>query len=87
MTSTSVHLPAGLLARLDRMAVRTGVSRNRLVVRALEDMLARSAGEWPPDFFSNADLDAADLAELQRGAEELLEAVRTGRRSKKRAPF
>ena len=87
MTSTSVHLPPGLLARLDRLAVRSGVSRNRLVVRALEEMVARSGGEWPADFFSNEHLSAADLAQLRKGAKELLESVRAGRRSKKAAPF
>lgn len=75
---TSVHIPEALLKAVDRKARLLGLSRNRLILRALERELAPEAG-WSPGFFealAEADPDtAAAVAELER-------AVLRARRSK-----
>ena len=46
----SVHIPRRLLDAVDRKAQALGVSRNGLIVRAIERELAPNAG-WTPGFF------------------------------------
>lgn len=76
--ATTVHIPAPLLKSIDRRAKALGVSRNRLIVRALEDAV-RERARWTPEFLErlrqvNRDTSAA--------ADELLSAVKDARRSK-----
>jgi predicted transcriptional regulator len=75
---TSVHIPARLLEALERRARLLGVSRNRVIVRALERELD-SETEWSPGFFEA-------LADVERGDAEaidgLVEAVRSRRTTK-----
>lgn len=76
--STSVHLPSNLLQAVDRRAHALRISRNQLVIRALENEVQGGAN-WAPDFFarlSDVDPDAA------RDVDEMLLAVRKARRSK-----
>lgn len=61
---TTVHIPAALLKSVDRRAKALGVSRNRLIVRALEQAVTQPAG-WAPEF----------LAQLRRVDDETVEAV------------
>ncbi|HKV50813.1 MAG TPA: CopG family transcriptional regulator [Gemmatimonadaceae bacterium] len=80
---TSVHIPRHLLEAADRKARAIGVSRNRLIVRALERELAPSAG-WTPGFFetlSNVSPETADAVGV------LGAAIRKGRRSKRPLKF
>jgi predicted transcriptional regulator len=75
---TTVHIPDPLLKLLDRRARALGISRNRLVVRALEQAVsARSA--WAPEFLER--LRSVDR-ETTAAADELLAAVKQARRSK-----
>ena len=75
---TSVHLPKPLLDAVDRRARALRISRNQLVVRALEREL-RDTSEWSPGFLERlSDVDPA-LAET---ADEMLEVVRAARTSK-----
>jgi metal-responsive CopG/Arc/MetJ family transcriptional regulator len=46
---TTVHIPAPLLKSVDRRARALGVSRNRLIVRALEQAVSERSG-WTPEF-------------------------------------
>jgi hypothetical protein len=74
---TTVHIPAALLKSLDRRARALGVSRNRLIVRALEQ--AAAASGWAPEFLDrlrNAEPDTKVAIEALRTA------VVTARRSK-----
>lgn len=75
---TSVHIPARLLESLDRHARRLGISRNRVIVRALERELAAGT-EWSPGFFEA-------LAAVERGDDEamteLLADIRSRRTTK-----
>ena len=75
---TSVHIPKPLLEAVDRRARALKISRNRLIVKALERELGGGTG-WSPGFFDRLrDVDDATAA----AADELLAAVRAGRRSK-----
>jgi hypothetical protein len=76
---TTVHIPPRLLTAAQRRAKALGISRNRLIVRALE----REIGEarvWPEAFLrALRDVDA-DTAEA---AGQLLADVSHRRRSKR----
>lgn len=80
---TSVHIPRPLLEAVDRKARALGVSRNRLIVRALERALAPSAG-WTPGFFEALSNTTPDTAAV---VEELRAAIGKGRRSKRPIRF
>jgi hypothetical protein len=86
MPNTSVHFPDGLLEEMDRLAAERGMSRNRLIVESCQKMV-RTRCEWPPELLSNTHLSAADLAELQSGAEELEAAIAASRRNRPSTPF
>jgi hypothetical protein len=47
--ATTVYLPQGLIDELDRRARRLGVSRNHLIMRAVQKELSDLS--WPPGFF------------------------------------
>lgn len=80
---TTVHLPEDLLSAVDRRARRLKVSRNRLIVRALERELAQDS-DWSPGFFE-------ELAQVEPGdaeaVDELLEVVRSQRTGKEPPPL
>jgi predicted transcriptional regulator len=76
--ATSIHLPKGLLSAVDRRARQLKISRNRFIVRALQEELARS-NEWSPGFFEGLATGAVDRAAV----EEMLGAIRAGRTAKK----
>ena len=46
---TTVHIPPALLKSVDRRAKALGVSRNRLIVRALERAVTER-DRWAPEF-------------------------------------
>jgi metal-responsive CopG/Arc/MetJ family transcriptional regulator len=76
---TTVHIPAALLKSVDRRAKALGVSRNRLIVRALERTVSERTG-WEPEFL--AGLRNVD-PETSAAVNELMAAVTQARRSKK----
>jgi hypothetical protein len=80
---TSVHIPRHLLEAVDRKARAIGVSRNRLIVRALERELAPDAG-WTAGFF-NALTNVS--AETTSAADALGAEIRRARRSKRPLAF
>ena len=76
---TTVHVPPALLRSVDRRAKALGLSRNRLIVRALEQIVQdRSA--WAPEFLQK-------LREVDREAveavDEMVESIKRTRRSKR----
>ena len=78
--ATTVHVPGPLLAAIDRRARMLKVSRNRLIVRAIERDLAEVGRDWSPGFFeSMARVDPRDARALERSMRE----VRAARSSKK----
>ena len=76
--ATTVHIPAALLKSVDRRARALGVSRNRLIVRALERAVNERSG-WAPEFFER--LRSVDHA-TATAVEDLLADVKQARRSK-----
>jgi hypothetical protein len=75
---TTVHIPGPLLKSVDRRAKALGISRNRLVVRALEQAVSQRA-DWSPEFLQR--LRTVDR-ETRLAVDELLTAVTKARRSK-----
>ncbi len=75
---TSVHIPKPLLEAVDRKARALKMSRNRLIVRALERELKQES-DWSPGFFEQ--LSSID-SETAAAVDELLASVRQERRSK-----
>ena len=75
--ATTVHIPKPLLAAVDRRARELRVSRNRLIVQALEREV--HGGDWSPGFFQRLRNPEPGIASA---VDEMLAAVRSGRRSK-----
>ena len=76
---TTVHIPPALLRSVDRRAKALGLSRNRLIVRALEQIVQdRSA--WAPEFLQK--LREVDR-ETAEAVDEMVESVKRGRQSKR----
>jgi len=75
---TTVHIPATLLKSVDRRAKALGVSRNRLIVRALERAVSERAA-WAPEFLEK--LRKVD-DETAAAVDDLLTDVKQARRSK-----
>ena len=75
---TTVHIPDPLLKSVDRRAKALGISRNRLVVRALEQAVSVRSG-WAPEFLLR--LRHVD-PDTSAAVDELLLAVTQARRSK-----
>jgi metal-responsive CopG/Arc/MetJ family transcriptional regulator len=75
--ATSVHIPKPLLAAVDRKAKELRISRNRLIVRALEREV--SEGEWSPMFLERL-MDVDD--HVEQAVDDMATAIQKGRRSK-----
>ena len=80
---TTIHIPDPLLDRVDTRAKALGISRNRLILGALEEKVG-ARDEWAPEL-------AAMLAEPLSSAtgkelEDSLAAARRRRSSRKRPP-
>jgi len=79
--STAVHFPAEILQRIDAVARRRGISRNRFVIQACESAVASDSGEWPEGFFTT-ELEAADRALLDEATQEMERAILQARRNR-----
>jgi hypothetical protein len=76
--ATSVHIPEPLLQAVDRKAKGLKISRNKLIVRALEREVSHGS-DWSPDFFPRL-LETND--ELAATMDQALATIRNSRRSK-----
>jgi hypothetical protein len=76
--ATSVHIPKALLQAVDRRARALKVSRNKLIISALEREVTAGA-DWPDGFFEHL---AHTDPELASAVDEMSKAIRAGRRSK-----
>ncbi|HET8796931.1 MAG TPA: ribbon-helix-helix protein, CopG family [Thermoanaerobaculia bacterium] len=76
---TSVHIPRSLLVAVDRKARALKISRNRLIVQALEREVTQGSN-WSPDFFRRLESPEAGV---EQAAEAMLKTIRGRRRSKK----
>ncbi len=75
---TSVHLPTDLLAAVDKRARALRISRNQLVVRALEREV-QGGNDWSPGFF---EMLSEVTPETQHDVDDLLKHVRRARSTK-----
>lgn len=76
--ATSIHVPKALLAAVDRKARSLRMSRNQLIIRALEREVAVGS-DWSAGFFER--LEDVDEATAQ-AVDELSAEIRRARRSK-----
>ena len=76
---TTIHVPPALLKSVDRRAKALGLSRNRLIVRALERVVSDRSG-WAPEFLHK--LYTADPL-VAESVDQLLDDVTSARRSKR----
>jgi hypothetical protein len=76
---TSVHIPKPLLVAVDRRARALKISRNRLIIQALEREVTEGAS-WSPDFFGQ--LESMEKG-VEEAADEMLKAIQSQRRSNK----
>ena len=76
---TTIHIPERLLSAVDRRARALGLSRNRLIVRALEREI-QEASAWSPGFLDELRRIEPDTRDA---IDEMLAAVRARRRSRK----
>lgn len=80
MGSTTVHIPDEMLARIDAIARRRGMSRNRVVLASLEAEITRDSGEWPDAFFAPpSDAERTVLVEATREVEDIIAGSRKNR--------
>jgi hypothetical protein len=70
-----------VLRRIDAVASRRGISRNRFVIQACEQAVAGDAGQWPKGFFEPG-LSVDDQELLNQAAAEMEDAVMRSRRSR-----
>lgn len=76
---TSVHIPRPLLAAVERRARALKITRNRVIVRALERDLLEGT-QWSPGFFTELETPATGI---EAAADEMLRGIQAHRRSKK----
>jgi len=82
---TTMHIPQELLRRVDVQAKTRNVSRNRFVVDALRRTLDGDE-RWSPEFLRALDALPGDEG-MSRAVDEMLEAVRSRRASKRQSPL
>ncbi len=82
--ATSVHLPKQLLERVDARAQARGVSRNRLIIEALEQTLTQNE-TWSEEFI--AEFAAPADVELETAAANMMREINAAKKSKKSPPF
>ena len=80
---TTVHIPRPLLERADARAKALGISRNRLIVEALEARL-QTHDTWPAELVRL--LTQPSDSDVSKAADEMNEAIRKHRRSRRRPP-
>jgi hypothetical protein len=76
---TSVHIPKPLLEAVDRRARALKISRNRLIIQALEREVTQGS-DWSPGFFSRLE---APSAEVRSAVDDMAGAIQRGKGSKK----
>jgi hypothetical protein len=86
MPTTTIHFPEDILRRIDAVARRRGISRNRFVIQACERAVAGDSGQWPEHFFE-LDLSPDDQALLNQATVELQEAVMRSRANRGAPPL
>ncbi len=77
--ATSIHVPPKLLEAVDRKARSLRISRNQLIVRAIEREVQAGA-DWSPGFLERlADVEPDTARDVGDLLAEILSARRSGR--------
>jgi hypothetical protein len=76
--ATSVHIPKPLLEAVDRRARTLKISRNRLIIQALEREITQGS-DWSPGFFSSLE---APPREVRSAVDEMQSSIQKGKGSK-----
>ncbi|MBI5533585.1 MAG: hypothetical protein HY898_12775 [Deltaproteobacteria bacterium] len=79
---TTVRIPRPLLDLADARAKALRISRNRLIVEALEARL-QARDQWPPEFIRM--LTEPSAPGVVQAAEEMNEAIHKHRRSRRKS--
>jgi predicted transcriptional regulator len=80
---TTVHIPDALLERAQARAKALGISRNRLIIEALEAHLA-AQDTWPPEL--ERALKAPIGKELSTAIDDLEQVIQHNRRNRTSPP-
>ena len=80
---TTVHLPKRLLERVDARADALGLSRNRLIIEALEEKLEAHAS-WAPELVQL--LRSSVTSEVREASADMDREIARARRSRKAPP-
>ena len=80
---TTIHIPDSLLERVDTRAKTLGISRNRLILQALEEKVG-ARDEWAPELVHMLAAPVASTAGEE--LEESLAIVRSRRSSRNGPP-
>ena len=83
MPTTTIHISDDLLARIDEIVKKKGISRNRYIVQACEKSLKEDGRDWPKDFFDSP-LNDQDLQLLRQDAAEMEKELLLHRRTRRR---
>ncbi len=78
--ATTVHLAPKLLESVDHRAKELGLSRNRYIIRALEQALSAET-RWSPQFVEELEAARSDL-EGQRTLDEMAASIAANRTRK-----
>jgi predicted transcriptional regulator len=81
--STTIHIPDRLIAQVDERARELGLSRNRLILRAIERLLEQDVA-WSPSFLEELHQASGDR-EGRRALSQMRRAI-TRSRTRKAAP-
>lgn len=81
MPTTTIHFPTETLLRVDAVARRRGISRNRFVIEACEKEASSDAGSWSKGFFEH-DVPSADRIGLSEAVNEMEAAIMQNRSSR-----
>jgi len=80
---TTIHVPQGLLEKIDARAKELGVSRNRFIVQALAEKV-QDPEQWSEEF-ARALKRPVD-GDVAVAADEMLRIIEAGRRSRSAPP-
>jgi hypothetical protein len=78
---TSVHLPRALLQKVDERARTLGLSRNRLIVLALQKEFQQAA--WPAGFFDQFRKAGPGLGRTVGAVQKMIARSRRNKRTAK----
>ena len=78
---TSVHIPKPLLAAVDRKAKELQISRNRLIVQALQRELEQR--DWSPGFFEKLGSIDEETAQAFRKSMDVVVSARSSKKPPK----